>query len=315
MRTITTYAQAEGLAEEIASKRLLFPAVLVSKPSGSGHYYEHAEMEAALGDAADVYFIDDDDSMRRAFEKNLRPEQMEDFRVFGGAVRVYPAGDWMTSPALFLAYDKNEAASRIPQIAAHLRRITARRKGTVAYSTSTSEKPKPAEALRTLDLEADVRRLTEANAALRQRALAPKPRAPKAKADTAPAVRARMFLDGADEISHRAPVQWAESTTPQQKLEEPMPELVFGPSFGETVEEIAGNDAVLLDKVARAVLNVAMGRSREAHKLGFTREDGAVSWRAYVEQRTPSARRLHFFRLPGGGLEFSRVVLHDDYTP
>lgn len=314
MRTITTRAQAEGLVQELSMKRLLFPAVVVTSPRGAGPLYEPAALESAVGDAADLYFVEDSDVLRRALEEMLPASQLRDFRVFGGAVRVYPAGDWKTSPELFLAYDKAGASARIPDIVRHLHKLAGRGRGAIAYSTS-GPAPKQADALRALELEEEVRRLTNENATLRQQLSTPRPRPLKAQQAQSPNVRGRLFLDGAQEISHRALVLWAESTTPQQKQVEPMPALRFAEHFGASVDDIGGSDEVLLERIARAVLNVARGRSRDAHKFGFSRDDGAVLWRAYVEQKTPSARRLHYFRLPDGGLEFSRIVVHDDYTP
>lgn len=126
-----------------------------------------------------------------------------------------------------------------------------------------------------------------------------------------------MFADAGDEVRFRVMALWAELTTPQEKIERPLPRYAFGPDFARAMEEVGGSNAVLFDKVARCVLRILLGQDRDGHKLditGKTREDGAVAWRSYVEQKTASARRLHYWRLPGGGVELSRVVLHDDYT-
>jgi hypothetical protein len=45
------------------------------------------------------------------------------------------------------------------------------------------------------------------------------------------------------------------------------------------------------------------------------RDDGAVCWRVSLQVNTPSARRMHYWKLPGGAYELSRVVLHDDVEP
>lgn len=42
--------------------------------------------------------------------------------------------------------------------------------------------------------------------------------------------------------------------------------------------------------------------------------DGAQARRAYLEQRTPAARRLHYWVLPDGSVEFASVNLHDDMS-
>lgn len=45
------------------------------------------------------------------------------------------------------------------------------------------------------------------------------------------------------------------------------------------------------------------------------RADGSRCWRSAIEQSTPGARRLRYWELPGGAVELSRVVHHDDTRP
>lgn len=45
------------------------------------------------------------------------------------------------------------------------------------------------------------------------------------------------------------------------------------------------------------------------------RDDGAVLWRAHLQTNTASARRLHFWRLPGGEVELWHVGTHDERPP
>jgi hypothetical protein len=55
---------------------------------------------------------------------------------------------------------------------------------------------------------------------------------------------------------------------------------------------------------------------REAEKAspdGITRVDNAELLRAYIEESTSQARRLHFWKITSKTFELSRVVLHDDY--
>lgn len=63
---------------------------------------------------------------------------------------------------------------------------------------------------------------------------------------------------------------------------------------------------------------------RELHRLRTgngggdpyrVRADGARAFRASLQVNTPSARRLHYWQLPNGQIELSRVVLHDDVEP
>ena len=80
-------------------------------------------------------------------------------------------------------------------------------------------------------------------------------------------------------------------------------------------------------KLVRACADVAinapglLGR-RDDHQLRLgdggnspTRRrswDDAVAHRCYLEHKTPSARRLHYWVLPDGSVEFASVNLHDD---
>ena len=82
-------------------------------------------------------------------------------------------------------------------------------------------------------------------------------------------------------------------------------------------------------KVVRTVLDIVTGREADArrHEVHPLRDglqanpdpvlrgDGAESFRAYVEQMSASARRLHFWKFPDNRIELSRVVRHDDYKP
>ena len=44
-----------------------------------------------------------------------------------------------------------------------------------------------------------------------------------------------------------------------------------------------------------------------------TRADGAVAWRASLQVKTASARRIHYWALPNQRIELARIALHDDY--
>ena len=43
-----------------------------------------------------------------------------------------------------------------------------------------------------------------------------------------------------------------------------------------------------------------------------TRGDGGVAWRCSLQVNTPSARRLKYWQLPGGVVEFDSVGVHDE---
>ncbi|MGW9630247.1 hypothetical protein ACWGST_06050 [Agromyces sp. NPDC055520] len=85
-------------------------------------------------------------------------------------------------------------------------------------------------------------------------------------------------------------------------------------------------DAGQFRKAMKAAVDVLTSRAermpgRDAHRLrsadaggspDVTRADGAYCMRVAIEQNTPAARRLHYWMLPGGEIELSRVVSHDD---
>jgi hypothetical protein len=103
-------------------------------------------------------------------------------------------------------------------------------------------------------------------------------------------------------------------------------EYGFGASFIETLEALGSS---YRDKVVRACCAIVSGeadllRQRDDHPLRsgdassappvVRRTDGAEARRAYVEKKTPQARRLHYWRLNDGSIEFASVNLHDDMS-
>ena len=95
----------------------------------------------------------------------------------------------------------------------------------------------------------------------------------------------------------------------------------MGADFLDSLRELQG---VSLHRVLDACVHVATGRAAEIpglelHPLragaGGTeqrqRADGARAWRCALQVHSPSARRLHFWRLEGDGVELDRVGTHD----
>lgn len=135
-----------------------------------------------------------------------------------------------------------------------------------------------------------------------------------------------IFADDGDQFLHEVYVSWAERTTAADKMAYPWRRPYLGADFLRSVEMLQGVDR---SKVVEVVADVACGRadamsSRGVHQLRtgpggddppVTREGGHTCWRVYLQQNTPSARRLHYWRMPDGGVELSSVRVHDDYTP
>jgi hypothetical protein len=101
----------------------------------------------------------------------------------------------------------------------------------------------------------------------------------------------------------------------------PMRRVVVGPDFLSSLRELQG---VSLHRVLDTCVHVATGRASEIpglelHPLragpGGTeqrqRADGARAWRCALQVHSPSARRLHFWRLEGDAVELDRVGTHD----
>ncbi|NDR54811.1 hypothetical protein [Actinomyces sp. 565] len=131
-----------------------------------------------------------------------------------------------------------------------------------------------------------------------------------------------LFLEPEDQLRHEIYLAWAQLTPPQDKAQWPLPaDYIVGPGFIGSVDALEGVDH---ERVLRVVVEVLTGRvkdipSRQLHRLRLnthsgqarTRADGAVAFRVAVQVNTPSARRLHFWRLPDGRIELINVAVHD----
>jgi S1 RNA binding domain len=118
---------------------------------------------------------------------------------------------------------------------------------------------------------------------------------------------------------------WEASTTPSDRHRYPWREPVVGPDFLDSLERVHG---VSRERVVEVCAHVVSGRAAEIsglelHQLRSSesgdasqlrRRDGAVAWRASLQVSTPAARRLHYWELPGGGVELAKIVYHDDFT-
>ncbi len=117
----------------------------------------------------------------------------------------------------------------------------------------------------------------------------------------------------------------AEADRPEAALHR----LRIGPRWLEDLERLPSVSKLKLVKVLDAVLEVLGGRvwassAREVHQQRTgpggedpflrRRSDDAVARRASLQQKTPQARRLLWWALPGDIVELSRVAAHDDYT-
>ncbi|RPF22695.1 hypothetical protein [Myceligenerans xiligouense] len=136
----------------------------------------------------------------------------------------------------------------------------------------------------------------------------------------------RYFTDPAEQFRFEVTQTWVQIVPAGEKERWPLEEYVLGSRFLESLETVEG---ISRDKVLRTVVHVVTGRAPEMNGLQVhplrsglggddpqrVRDDGATCWRVSLQVNTPSARRMHYWRLPGGAYELSRVVLHDDMEP
>ncbi|CAB4345170.1 unannotated protein [freshwater metagenome] len=135
-----------------------------------------------------------------------------------------------------------------------------------------------------------------------------------------------IFADPEEGFRFLVLTQWAIRFPGSQQKDLPLKEFTLGPKFLDSLENLQG---ISREKVTDVVVEIATGiaselAGREVHRLRegaagdarhVTREDGAVCWRASLQVGTSSARRIHYWVLPGGSIEFSRVTIHDDFLP
>jgi hypothetical protein len=146
-------------------------------------------------------------------------------------------------------------------------------------------------------------------------------------ASTGPRDRRERFADDESWIRHELYLTWVDRVEPMERGLYGLPaDYLIGADFAESLEQL---DDDRLEKAFRACIDVLTGRaeelaSRGVHALRTTasggapdvvRDDGARCLRCAIENDTASARRLHWWRRRDGGIELSRVVLHDDMRP
>ena len=135
-----------------------------------------------------------------------------------------------------------------------------------------------------------------------------------------------QFADREQGFRYLVLTQWATRTLPSEQTERPLREYTIGPQFLVSLDRLEG---IAGDKVAGVVFELVTGLAphlpgREVHRLRAgpgagdpirNRRDGAVCWRASLQVKTPSARRIHYWVLPDGQIELARVATHDDFDP
>lgn len=123
-------------------------------------------------------------------------------------------------------------------------------------------------------------------------------------------------------------VEYARKFDESDRLAFPLQRMRVGREFLARLRALEG---VEVEKVVEVCAQVASGRAhqvqgRSVHELrsgapgspGRVRAaDGAKTWRCSLQDGTPSARRLHWWQIPGPAgatIEFAGVALHDDVS-
>ncbi|WP_141494675.1 hypothetical protein [Kytococcus schroeteri] len=166
-------------------------------------------------------------------------------------------------------------------------------------------------------LQAETERLRTEN----RRSRATAQRAAQASRDASPR-ETYGFAEPVEQLRWELQRTWVECTRPEDKRSWPMPDDYV---IGERMVDSLQLEGVAQDRVLRVAVMVLTGRGvpgdheLRQHEAGnapaVTRADGAVCRRAPLQQKSPSARRLSYWRLPDGRVELSRVALHDDLEP
>ena len=134
------------------------------------------------------------------------------------------------------------------------------------------------------------------------------------------------YDDAEQQFRHEVRLAWEASCVGNDRDTWPLSQdYLVGAFFLSSLEALAG---IARAKVVEVCAEVLCGRAatqvgREVHPLRTAeagdapqrlREDAAKAFRASLQVSTPSARRLHYWRLPDGRLELSKVGVHDDLT-
>jgi hypothetical protein len=135
-----------------------------------------------------------------------------------------------------------------------------------------------------------------------------------------------LFLDPEEQFRYDVDVAYAHRIPAADKASRPRREFRLGPDFLASLDSVEGVDR---GKVVAVTVEVITDLDTELDSRGLhpLREgcgaaerdvvrpvDGARCMRVALQRKTPSARRLHYWKV-GGAIELSRVVKHDDMTP
>lgn len=119
---------------------------------------------------------------------------------------------------------------------------------------------------------------------------------------------------------------WIDRIPSHKRQTRPLPDFNVGAEFVASFVEMTRGKR---NKALKATVDILSGdeellAAREAHPLregtgagtrDRVRENGDRCMRAYIEEHSAAARRLHYWVSSSGLIELSRCVVHDDYEP
>jgi hypothetical protein len=289
------------------------------------------QITEAIGDAGIVVHLPD-----HATQIKFSDLRGDDDRTFSGAVRIYfprTTRSYLCGPA--------RTDFQASQVIKKLREVVhgnyQRSPGAIVYTTETAAAAPSEE---TEDITAqDFAAMAEELAVLRRRLAVAEDQARAARAtarDAARAARATsiadqppVFSDPERQFRHDVWLHWLASVPEPERDQWPLRKYVLGP---EWLDSYFATPVGLRPKVLGVAVEVITRRATEItardvrpHHSGsggsgaenMSRPvDNARAWRCSVQIKTPQARRMMWWEIPGGTLELGRVALHDDdYLP
>ena len=148
----------------------------------------------------------------------------------------------------------------------------------------------------------------------------------EARANDRRASDLNLFLDEREQLEFEIRLAWARMTLPAEKALYPLKPWSYSDQFFDTLRTMQG---VSRDKIVEVIVYVLTGRdselaSRERHQLRTgpggddpprTRKGGSeICYRVSLQQKSASARRLHYWICQDGSIELASVRLHDDFN-
>lgn len=135
----------------------------------------------------------------------------------------------------------------------------------------------------------------------------------------------KAFVPVADRLRVAIRQSWLQRSTKTDRERFPWRDPVIGPAFAGSLAALEG---VSRERVIEVCAEVVSGRAvtrsgLQVHPLRAgrggssaqrIRDDGARAYRASLQVRSSSARRLHYWALSDGRVELAKVGYHDDFS-